>query len=84
MCACRRDQACHGDILTAEWDAVMPGQADILTNLKRTRQGGQEKTDPHPPQPPPKQPAIRTRGAGQGFIILVELFSGICTATFAL
>ena len=62
----------------------MSGQADIINNLKRIRQGDRERTDPHLPEPPPTQPALRTRGAGQGVILLVELFSGICTATFAL
>ena len=39
VCACRRDQSCHGDALILEYDKVNAQQADIINNPKRPASG---------------------------------------------
>ena len=45
VCACRRGQQCHGDVLITEWNRKCEEQADILTNLKRVRGDGEDFQD---------------------------------------
>ena len=87
MCTCRLDQACHADVILHEWDTLMTQYKDILTNIKRAR-----LADAPQPRlvrsnvalhPQPAQPTNQ-EGTEDPTILLVELFAGIGTATFAL
>ena len=98
VCSCRRDQACHADVIMQYWDETMQQQTDILQNLKKMKVlDHRQESPPEPPRPappprPPEPPGTRVRPSAPASsthpdvapqILLVELFAGIGTATFA-
>ena len=63
VCACRRDQACHGDVIILEWEKMLDKQGNVPIDLKRARgDGGPAAQGPTQPTAGPRTSALRRQG----------------------